>query len=196
MGDSSHDPTFVALQSKADSEWYVLVSWQDGRVSQHVTGFQSEEAAQAWIVKEFARMAPHERDGLQRLSLAGFTEIRTWPASKRARRFGSKNGNVFDDHLFAPFLLRKFVVNCLSTSGNSFVSAVIGGFVTDRGVRRDSLVNDPPPLGRLELINIEIDIPVSHGKCSSFVSSIQEGERAGEAGEFTTPLGTGQSHPH
>jgi hypothetical protein len=52
MGDSSHDPTFVALQSKADSEWYVLVSWQDGRVSQHVTGFQSEEAAQAWIVKE------------------------------------------------------------------------------------------------------------------------------------------------
>jgi hypothetical protein len=52
--DISRNPTFIALPSKADSEWYLLVSWHDGRVPQHVTGFRSEEAARAWIVKESA----------------------------------------------------------------------------------------------------------------------------------------------
>ena len=30
--DLSSNPTFTALPSKAGSEWYVLVSWHDGRV--------------------------------------------------------------------------------------------------------------------------------------------------------------------
>ena len=50
--DASHNPTFTALPSKEGSEWYVLVSWHDGRVPQHVSGFQSEDDARAWIAKE------------------------------------------------------------------------------------------------------------------------------------------------
>ena len=50
--DVSHTPTFTALPSKEGSEWYVLVSWHDGRVPQHVSGFQSEDDARAWIAKE------------------------------------------------------------------------------------------------------------------------------------------------
>jgi hypothetical protein len=52
MADASHNPTFSALPSKVGSEWYVLVSWHDGRVPEHVTGFQSEAAALAWITEE------------------------------------------------------------------------------------------------------------------------------------------------
>jgi hypothetical protein len=52
MEDVSHNPTFSALPSKEGSEWYVLVSWHDGRVPQHVTGFETEDAARAWIAKE------------------------------------------------------------------------------------------------------------------------------------------------
>jgi hypothetical protein len=52
MVGASHNPTFSAVPSKAGSEWYVLVSWHDGRVPEHVSGFQSEEAALAWITKE------------------------------------------------------------------------------------------------------------------------------------------------
>jgi hypothetical protein len=52
--DLSSNPTFNALPSKAGSEWYVLVSWHDGRVPEHVTGFQSEDDARAWIIKESA----------------------------------------------------------------------------------------------------------------------------------------------
>ena len=51
--DVSTNPTFTALPSKAGSEWYVLVSWHDGRVPQHVTGFQSEDDARTWIANEF-----------------------------------------------------------------------------------------------------------------------------------------------
>jgi hypothetical protein len=52
--DLSSNPTFTALPSKAGSEWYVLVSWHDGRVPEHETGFQSEDDARAWIIKESA----------------------------------------------------------------------------------------------------------------------------------------------
>src|SRR6516162_377796 len=59
--------------------------------------------------------------------------------------------------LLAPFFLRKFIVNDPLTSDDSLVPRLIGGPVTDRGVRRDSLVNYPPPFGRFDLIDIEID---------------------------------------
>jgi hypothetical protein len=49
--DLSSNPTFTALPSKAGSEWYVLVSWHDGRVPEHVTGFQTEDDARDWILK-------------------------------------------------------------------------------------------------------------------------------------------------
>jgi hypothetical protein len=49
--DLSSNPTFTALPSKAGSEWYVLVSWHDGRVPEHVTGFQTEDDARGWILK-------------------------------------------------------------------------------------------------------------------------------------------------
>jgi hypothetical protein len=52
--DLSRIPTFTALPSKVGSEWYVLVSWHDGRVPEHVTGFQTEDDARAWILKESA----------------------------------------------------------------------------------------------------------------------------------------------
>jgi hypothetical protein len=52
--DLSPNPIFTALPSKAGSEWYVLVSWHDGRVPEHVTGFQTEDDARAWIIKESA----------------------------------------------------------------------------------------------------------------------------------------------
>jgi|HubBroStandDraft_3_1064219.scaffolds.fasta_scaffold3010036_1 hypothetical protein len=52
--DLSSNPTFTALPSKAGSEWYVLVSWHDGRVPEHVTGFQTEDDARGWILKKSA----------------------------------------------------------------------------------------------------------------------------------------------
>jgi hypothetical protein len=52
MEDSSRNPTFTPLPSKAHSEWFVLVSWHDGRVPEHVPGFQSEDDARAWIANE------------------------------------------------------------------------------------------------------------------------------------------------
>jgi hypothetical protein len=52
--DVSRNPTFTALPSKAGSEWYILVSWHDGRVPEHIPGFQSEDDARAWILKESA----------------------------------------------------------------------------------------------------------------------------------------------
>ena len=51
--DISRNPTFTPLPSKARSEWFVVVSWQDGRVPEHVPGFQSEDEARAWIANEF-----------------------------------------------------------------------------------------------------------------------------------------------
>jgi hypothetical protein len=50
--DLSRNPTFTALPSKAGSDWYILVSWHDGRVPEHIPGFQSEDVARAWIANE------------------------------------------------------------------------------------------------------------------------------------------------
>jgi hypothetical protein len=60
--DLSPNPTFTALPSKVGSEWYILVSWHDGRVPEHVTGFQTEDNARAWILKESADWL-QKRDG-------------------------------------------------------------------------------------------------------------------------------------
>jgi hypothetical protein len=60
--DLSSNPTFTALPSKAGSEWYVLVSWHDGRVPEHVTGFQTEDDARGWILKKSADWL-QKRDG-------------------------------------------------------------------------------------------------------------------------------------
>ena len=79
-------------------------------------------------------MAPHERDDLECLDWRSFPEIQLGPLRKECGAWVAKNAIVFDDHLFAPFFLRKLVVNCLSTSGDRFVSGVIGGFVTDRRI--------------------------------------------------------------
>jgi hypothetical protein len=60
--DLSSNPTFTALPSKACSEWYVLISWHDGRVPEHVTGFQTEDDARGWILKKSADWL-QKRDG-------------------------------------------------------------------------------------------------------------------------------------
>jgi hypothetical protein len=60
--DLLSNPTFTALPSKAGSEWYVLVSWHDGRVPEHVTGFQTEDDARGWILKKSADWL-QKRDG-------------------------------------------------------------------------------------------------------------------------------------
>ena len=60
--DLSSNSTFTALPSKAGSEWYVLVSWHDGRVPEHVTGFQTEDDARGWILKKSADWL-QKRDG-------------------------------------------------------------------------------------------------------------------------------------
>jgi hypothetical protein len=52
--DVSRNPTFTPLPSKAGSEWYILVSWHDGRVPEHIPGFQTEEDARTWILNESA----------------------------------------------------------------------------------------------------------------------------------------------
>ena len=49
--DISRNPTFIALPSKADSEWYLLVSWHDGRVPQHVSGFRAKRPPELGSLK-------------------------------------------------------------------------------------------------------------------------------------------------
>ena len=52
MARNDEKPTMLAREMKLGSEWYVRITWSDGR-SKDVSGFASEKEAEAWIATEF-----------------------------------------------------------------------------------------------------------------------------------------------
>jgi hypothetical protein len=65
MAPTISRPTLIPRELQDGSEWYVLVTWPDGR-SEHVGEFASEPDAKIWIITKSAawiRRAEDSRRG-------------------------------------------------------------------------------------------------------------------------------------